>query len=219
MSEAYTVKPLTPLRKIIAARMVCDFEVDRLLARRQHANAAAGATKISLNDCIVKACASALMEHADLNIQVIGNEIHQYRDADIAVIVAVDGGLSTPVIRGANRKSVQEIAVEMKQLAASAASGRLSMKQILGGSFSISNLGGYGVEEFDAIINPPQGAILAVGSAKARPIVGGSGEVRVATMLRATLSADHRALDGVACAAFLATLRRVIEQPQQLFAD
>src|SRR5512145_579994 len=126
MTQAYTVKPLTPLRKVIAARMteakqtiphfrlVADIEVDRLLARRQRANEADGAAKISLNDCIVKACATALMQHADINIQLVGNEIHQYHEADISVVVAVAGGLSTPVIRAANRKSVFDIASEMK---------------------------------------------------------------------------------------------------------
>jgi pyruvate dehydrogenase E2 component (dihydrolipoamide acetyltransferase) len=230
MAEPYRAVQLTPLRKIIAARMteakrtiphfrvMIDVELDALLALRGQVNAAQPEAKVSVNDCLVKAAAAALMEHPGINCQLVGDEIHQYHEADISVVIAVEGGLSTPVIRHANRKTVQDIAMEVKTLAARAAKGQLKMNEIVGGSFSISNLGGYGVEQFDAIINPPQCAILAVGCAKRRMIVNDSDETRIATVLRATLSVDHRAIDGVSAAAFLETLRQTLQQPQALFA-
>jgi len=224
MAEAYTSVPLSPLRKVIAARMaeaartiphfrvVVDIEMDALLSWRARINASS-ADKVSINDCLVKACASALMEHPAINAQFVGDAIHQYHSADISIVVAVDGGLATPVIRGADRKSVQEIAVESKALATRAAARQLRMDEITGGSFSISNLGAYGVEQFDAIINPPQCAILAVGSAKRRLVIRDNGESQLATVLCATLSVDHRAIDGAVAAKFLATLRGMVEAP------
>lgn len=230
MAGRYEVKPLLPLRKAVAARMieaastiphfhlVADIKVDQLFALRAKLNGSLAAdTKISVNDCMIKACASALMEHPIVNAQLVGHEVRQYHDADISVVVAVEGGLSTPVIRHANRKSLQEISAEVKALAVRAAAGQLKMSEIVGGSFSISNLGGYGVEQFDAIINPPQCAILAVGCARRRVIATDSGDVGVVTMLRATLSVDHRAIDGAVGAAFLSTLQQLLEQPRDLF--
>jgi pyruvate dehydrogenase E2 component (dihydrolipoamide acetyltransferase) len=222
---SYAVQPLSPLRKIIAARMteatrtiphfrlVTDIEMDALLAAREKLNAAQPQAKVTVNDCLVKGCATALMAHPAVNCQLVGEEIHHYHQADISVIIAVEGGLSTPVIRAANRKSVRDIAAEVKALAARAAHGQLKMSEILGGSFSISNLGGLGVDQFDAIINPPQCAILAVGRAKPRVVVAARGETRVATVLRATLSVDHRAIDGAVAAAFMQTLRNTVGVP------
>jgi len=128
----------------------------------------------------------------------------------------VDGGLATPIVRSESQ-SLCEIAEEVRTLAERAAKRLLNVSEILGGSFSISNLGGYGVEQFDAINNPPQCAILALGCAKPRMTVSATGEPRIATVLRATMSVDHRAIDGTTCAAFFATLSRKIEQPQGLF--
>lgn len=231
MSEPYTVKVLSPLRKIIAGhmtlakqtiphfRLLADFEMGPLLQLRDQANGARPDAKISVNDCLIKACAIALMQHPDLNAQLVGEEIHQYRDADISVVMGVEGGLSTPVLRGANRKSIGAIAAEMRALAARAAAGQLKMNEILGGSFALSNLGSYGVLQFDAIINAPQCAILAVGCAKPRVIAAADGGMRVATMLRATLSLDHRVIDGATGAAFVTSLQRIVEQPQKLFED
>lgn len=225
MAEAYTSVPLSPLRKAIAARMteaartiphfrvVADIEMDALLSWRGRINASV-VDKVSINDCLVKACALALMEHPSLNSQFMGEVIHQYHSADISIVVAVEGGLVTPVIRGADRKSVQEIAAESRTLAARAAARQLRMDEITGGSFSLSNLGAYGVEQFDAIINPPQCAILAVGCAKRRLVIRDNDESHIATVLRATLSADHRAIDGAVAAQFLSTLRRIIEAPE-----
>jgi pyruvate dehydrogenase E2 component (dihydrolipoamide acetyltransferase) len=229
MAEHYTVIPFSPLRKVIAARMteanrtiphfrlVADIEMDALLAMREQVNAVHPDNKVSVNDCMVKACASALMEHPAVNIQLIGEEVHQYHEADISVVIAVEGGLATPVVRGANHKSVLEIAAEVNVLTARSTARQLKMDEIFGGSFSISNLGGHGVEQFDAIINPPQCAILAVGRAKPRMTVSESGEAHVATVLRATLSLDHRAIDGAIGAVFLTTLRQTLEQPRDLF--
>lgn len=228
MADLYTAVPLSPLRKIIAARMteatqtiphfrlVMDVEMDGLLAWREQANAAHPEEKVSVNDCVVKVCAAALMEHPQVNSQLIDSQLHQYCRADISVVIALKDGLSTPVVRGANEKGVREIAAEIRALATRAAAGKLRMDEILGGSFSISNLGGYGVDQFDAIINPPQCAILAVGRAKPRMTVSDSGATRVATILKATLSVDHRAIDGATAAIFLSTLRTLLEQPREV---
>jgi pyruvate dehydrogenase E2 component (dihydrolipoamide acetyltransferase) len=132
------------------------------------------------------------------------------------VVIAIDGGLSTPIIRGAESKSVWEISSEVKELSARAAKNRLKLSEIQGGSFSVSNLGMYGVDQFDAIINPPQCAILAVGQAKPRWVVSKEGEARVATVMQVTLSADHRAIDGATAARFLLAWRRRVEEPECL---
>lgn len=231
MAESYTVIPLSPLRKVIAARMtdakqtiphfrlVADIEVDALLALRELLNEAHPEAKVSINDCLIKACAWALVEHPAINVQFVNDEIHRYHEPNISVVIAVPDGLSTPVIRHAHRKPVRHIAAEVKALAARAAAGRLRMDELLGGSFTISNLGAYDVDQFDAIINPPQCAILAVGRAKRRILAGEGDDMRIATVLRVTLSLDHRAIDGVTGAAFLRSLRRVVEQPQKLLGD
>lgn len=226
--NTYKVIPLSPLRKIIAARMTeakqtiphyrisVDIEMDTLLALRKQFTIDNPNSKVSVNDVVIKACANALMENPAINSQLIGDEIHQYQQADIAIVIAVDGGLSTPIVRHANDKSVQDISLEIKDLASRAAAGQLKMDEILGGSFSISNLGMYGVEQFDAIINPPQCAILAIGTAKQQGIVK-DGELAIATMLRATLSLDHRAIDGASGAEFLAHLKSQLEKPHRLY--
>src|SRR6266404_316898 len=183
MGDPYTIIPLTRLRKVIGARMseaartiphyrlIVDAEVDALLRLRQQLNAELPERRVTVNDCLIKACAFALMEHPAVNSQFVNQALHQYCDADISVIMAVEGGLATPVIRGANQKTVHEIAAAVKDLAGRAGAGQLRMEEILGGSFSISNLGGYGIEQFDAIINPPQCAILAVGQVAPRVTV------------------------------------------------
>ena len=220
MSEErpYNVIPFTPMRKVIAARMVeakqtiphfrmsADIEVSTLLAFREAYNKDNPDVKISINDLLIKACAKALMDVPEINIQIVGEEIHQYKQADISIIVAVEGGLSTPVIKNANQKSVEVINHEVKYLAQRAMAGKLKVQDIMGGTFSISNLGMYGVERFDAIINPPQGAILAVGSMEERSVVS-DGEITIGKCLPVCLSMDHRAIDGVIGARFLQALR------------
>ncbi len=227
MSEIYKAIPLSPLRKIIAERMTeakqtiphyrvaMDIEMDALLALRKKLNNTNPAAKVTVNDCIIKACANALMELPAINIQLIDETIHQYQQADISVITAVEGGLSTPVIRHADCKSLFDIACEVKSLASRAAGGQLNIKDIMGGSFSISNLGMFGVDQFDAIINPPQCAILAVSAAKPQ-VVNKLGEISTVMMMRVTLSVDHRAIDGAVAARFLTILREQIIKPGSL---
>lgn len=226
MTEAYTVVKLSAMRKMIAARMTeakqtiphfrlgIEIEVDTLQRLRKELQAREPAAKLSLNDLLIKACAQSLMEHPAVNIQWVEGEIHQYRAADISVVMALEGGLSTPIVRGAQSKTVWEISREVKELAARAARNALKINEILGGTFSISNLGMFGIDEFDAIVNPPQCAILAVGRAKPQVVAMENGETRVATVMRATLSCDHRAIDGAAGARFLVTLRHKLEQPE-----
>jgi pyruvate dehydrogenase E2 component (dihydrolipoamide acetyltransferase) len=229
MAEAYTVTALSPIRKAIAAcmteakrtiphfRLVMDIEVDALLDLRRQLRERNPKVNLSLNDLLIKACASALMDLPAINIHWAGTAVHQYRTADISVVTALEGGsLSTPVVRRAESKSIWEISREVKALTARAAKSALKMDEIVGGSFSLSNLGMYGIDQFDAIINPPQCAILAVGVAKPRVVVSAERETRIATVLTATLSCDHRAIDGATGAAFLSALRRRIEQPGHL---
>jgi len=230
MNQPYRTIPLTPLRNIIAARMTeakqgiphyrvsMDIEVDALLALRQQINADNTNSKLSVNDFIIKACANALMEHPALNCQFIGNEIHQYEHADISVVIAVEGGLSTPVVRCVDQKNLEEIAEEVKTLAKRASAGQLKMREITGGTFSISNLGMYGVDQFDAIINPPQCAILAVGAAKLQPVIKGD-TVTKAQVMRVSLSLDHRVIDGATGAQFLSTFVGLLQNPAQLLSE
>lgn len=225
--QTYTAILLTPLRKVIASRMVeakqtiphyrlsADIQMDALLSVRKEWNAENPNHKLSVNDFIIKACASALIEVPKINIQLVESEIHQYSQADISVVIAVEGGLSTPIIRNANTKSVQEISREIKILAERAANNSLKLFEIHGGTFSISNLGMYEVEQFDAIINPPQCAILAVATTKSQPIVH-DGEIVAATLMRLNLSLDHRAIDGVDGAKFMAAVKKHLEDPQIL---
>ena len=231
MTDSYTVIPLSPLRKVIAARMTetkqtiphfrltVDIELDALLAARADANSRQLESKISINDCLVKACGIALASHPAVNIQLVGEEIRQFREVDISVAVAVDGGLVTPVVRNVGGKTVREIAVQMRSLASRAAARQLKMSEIMGGSFSLSNLGAYGIDQFDAIINAPQGAILAVGRAKPQLVPADEGGSRAVMMMHATLSADHRAIDGASGAGFLQTLRQTLESPHGIFDD
>jgi pyruvate dehydrogenase E2 component (dihydrolipoamide acetyltransferase) len=145
-----------------------------------------------------------------VNAQLEGNDILQFPQADIAVAVATDGGLVTPIVRGANRKSLGEIAAATRDLAARAKSGGLQRDEISGGTFTLSNLGMFGISAFDAIINPPQVAILAVAATETRAVVR-NGQVAVASLCTMTLTSDHRVVDGAVAAAFLTTLRRRIE--------
>nr|WP_047169504.1 2-oxo acid dehydrogenase subunit E2 [Sphingomonas sp. Y57] len=181
---------------------------DRLLALR----AGVQGQRPSVNDYLVRACALALMEVPQVNIQVHGQEIHRFADADVAVAVATEKGLVTPIVRAADRLSVTEISAVMAGLAQRARSGKLKPEEFTGGSFSLSNLGGFGVEQFDAIINPPQGAILAVGTARPEPI-DDDGAIRIVPVLHLSLSCDHRAIDGADGGRFMAALAGLIENP------
>ena len=220
------VVTMSPMRKAIARALShskstiphfylrARVKVDALLGLRAQAKAAVGEAP-SINDYIVRACALALMRHRDVNIQVHGDEIHRFGSADIAVAVATDKGLITPIVRGADRLSVAAISREIKALAATARAGKLQPDAFQGGSFSVSNLGMFGIDQFDAIINPPQGAILAVGAATRQPVEIGNA-LAFATIVEMSLSCDHRAIDGAVGADFLRTLKQLIEEPALL---
>ncbi|MGK2866778.1 MAG: dihydrolipoamide acetyltransferase family protein [Mycobacterium sp.] len=215
--------PLTGMRKAIARRLTeskttvphfyvsAECRVDALLELRRNVNAAAPA-KVSVNDFILKAVAAALVEVPEANSIWHGDSIRQFDGADIAVAVAVDGGLLTPVLRGVDRLPISSVAAQVADLAARARAGRIKQQELEGGSFSVSNLGMYGVDAFSAILNPPHSGILAVGGASQRPVVI-DGELAVGTVMSVTLSADHRAIDGAVAAQWMAAFTRRIENP------
>jgi pyruvate dehydrogenase E2 component (dihydrolipoamide acetyltransferase) len=217
---------LSPTRATIARRLLeakqtiphyrlsVDVPAAALAQRAAQATLDAG-RRITLNDLLVRGCALALARHPELNAWLEGEEIVRLRRADVAVAVAAPGGLITPVVRGAESKSLAEIAALTAELFRRARGGELTREDIAGGTFTISNLGMLGVSRFDAIINPPQVAILAVGAVEDR-VIARDGAPAVAKVMSLTLSADHRVIDGATGAAFLATLRHLIEEPAQL---
>lgn len=168
--------------------------------------------KVSLNDLLIKAAAVALRRVPGVNASWMGKEIHYHQVVDISVAVAVEDGLMTPVIRDADRKGISEIAEEVRELAGRARDRKLSVEEMTNGTFSISNLGMYGIEEFAAVINPPEAAILAVGTVREEPVVEG-GQVVPGRRLRFTMSCDHRVVDGAVGAQYMAALKRIIESP------
>ncbi|HEU5443175.1 MAG TPA: dihydrolipoamide acetyltransferase family protein, partial [Steroidobacteraceae bacterium] len=219
-------KRLSPTRSTIARRLLeskqtiphfrlsLDVTCAALLERAAAASRDSG-RRITLNDLLLRGCALALIAHPGINAWLEGDEILEFPQADIAVAVAAPSGLITPVVRAAEAKSLAEIAAATADLAARARNGSLTREDITGGTFTLSNLGMYGLSRFDAIINPPQVAILAAGTAEDRVIARG-GAPFVAKVMTLTLSADHRVVDGAAGAGFLATLRELIEAPERL---
>ncbi len=218
---------LTPMRKVIAQRLQAaksfiphfyatqQIRAERLLdARDQLKNIG---HKISINDLIVRACALALREHPDVNsgFNSANQTIIRFKTIDISVAVNVPDGLITPIVRHADFKNLGQIAVEIRQLAEKARSGKLSREEYVGGSFTISNLGMYGITDFVAVINPPQAAILAVGAIEDRPVVE-EGKVIAGKTMQLTLSGDHRVIDGSQGAKFLKTLQKILENPAML---
>lgn len=196
------------------ARIDCD--VDALLALRagHAARAEKQGLKPSINDFVIQAAALALREVPAVNASYTEAAVRRYRAVHIAMAVALDDGLLTPVIRDADLKTVAEIALESRDLATRARAGALEQGACRGGTFSISNLGGHGVREFTAVINPPQAAILAVGAAEPRAVVR-DGQLAVATMMTVTLSVDHRVFDGAVAARWLAAFKRHLEAPRE----
>ena len=193
--------------------MTIDCEIDGLLAARKAMNAAAGeGVKISVNDMIVRAAAAALMKVPDVNGSFEEDGCRYFANADICIAVALDGGLVTPVIPAVQNKGLAEISQISKTLATQARDGTLAPSAYAGGTFTISNLGMFGIKEFAAVINPPQGAILAVGAGEQRPVVK-DGELAVATVMSVTLSADHRVVDGALGAQWLQVFKKLIENP------
>jgi len=217
------------IRTVVARRLVAakadiphfylriSVAVDDLLALRKTANLVLRC-KASVNDYLVLAVAKALVQHRDMNIQVHGEAIHRFAHADIAIAVASPRGLVTPIVHQADRMAIDQIAQASAALIDKARAGRLAYADLDGGTFTISNLGMFGIESFDAIINPPQAAILAVGQAQRTVCETAEGDIGFATRIALSLSVDHRAIDGATAAQFLATLKRLIEDPEQLFA-
>ena len=226
VSSSNTVEsqPISGMRKTIAARLQAskqtaphfrvhiDAEIDALLEVRKQINSSNSDAKVSVNDFIVKACASALLKVPAINVQFDGEQLSYFSNADISVAVAIDDGLITPIVTDANHKGLVEISNTTRDLATRAKLGRLKPEEFQGGSFCISNLGMYGIKQFDAIINPPQGAILAVGAGEQRPVVK-DGQLAVATVMSLTLSSDHRIIDGAVAAQFMSVLKAYLEQP------
>jgi len=226
--------PLTPMRRVVARRLTESMQsaphfyltvrvdVTRLLELRAELRrqlAAGGQDlKVSVNDMIVKACAGLLAANRELNVSFGGDKLVVHQRVHVGVAVAVDGGLLVPVVRDADQKSLTQVAREAGELVGRARAGRLGGDDMGGGTFTVSNLGMLGVEQFTAVINPPEAAILAVGAAGPEPVVTADGEVEVRQVLRLTLSIDHRAVDGATGARFLAQLKDVLEQPLRIVA-
>jgi pyruvate dehydrogenase E2 component (dihydrolipoamide acetyltransferase) len=228
----YTEIPLDGMRKTIAARLTeakqtiphfylrRSVNLDPLMTFRESLNAqlAARGVKLSVNDFIIKACALALQAVPAANAVWAGDRVLQMKASDVAVAVAIEGGLFTPVLRDAEAKSLTSLSAEMKDLAGRAKTRKLAPHEYQGGSFAISNLGMMGVENFDAVINPPHGSILAVGAGIKTPVVGKDGQVTIATMMSMTLSVDHRVIDGALGADFLKAIADNLENPMAMLA-
>lgn len=222
------VQPFDKVRKVVARRLTeakqtiphfylrVSAAVDELMALRKTANLVLG-TKASINDYIVKAVALSLVKHPEVNVQVHGDEVHIYPHADVAIAVASPKGLVTPIVRQADRMHIAQLAAATRALIDKAQAGRLGYEDMDGGTFSVSNLGMFGIENFDAIINPPQGAILAVGGVNKVAVELPSGDIGFESRIQFTMSVDHRAIDGALGAQFLQTLKGLIEAPEGLF--
>jgi pyruvate dehydrogenase E2 component (dihydrolipoamide acetyltransferase) len=221
----YRDEPLSQMRKTIAQRLsqslgpvphfYLTIDVDMKKARelRESANKLNPELKLTYNDIIVKACAVALTQHPDVNASFMGNAIRYYNRIHVGIAVAIEGGgLITPVIRDCNRKTLQQISAESKDLIARARARKLKPEEYSGGTFSVSNLGMMGIVEFSAVINPPEGAILAVGSVQELPVVE-NGQIVIGYRCRMTLSCDHRVVDGATGARFLQSLQQILENP------
>jgi pyruvate dehydrogenase E2 component (dihydrolipoamide acetyltransferase) len=226
-SASYTETPNNQMRKVIARRLTeskqmvphfyltIECNIDNMLTMRKNLNERGpkdGSYKISVNDFIIRAAALALKKVPAANASWTDAATLHYHSADISVAVAVKNGLITPIVRNADGKGLAEISVEMKDLAVRAHEGKLAPEEYQGGTFSISNLGMFGIKEFSAVINPPQGAILAIGAGEQRPIVK-DGALCVATMMSCTLSCDHRVVDGAIGAKLLNAFKGLIEDP------
>ncbi len=228
----YVEVKLDGMRKTIAARLTeakqsiphfylrRDIKLDALLKFRADLNKQleGRGVKLSVNDFIIKACALALQSVPDANAVWAGDRLLKLKPSDVAVAVAIEGGLFTPVLKDAEMKSLSALSAEMKDLAARARDRKLAPQEYQGGSFAISNLGMFGIDNFDAVINPPHGAILAVGAGVKKPVVGKDGELAVATVMSVTLSVDHRVIDGALGAELLKAIVENLENPMVMLA-
>lgn len=229
VANVATIEPFDKIRKIVAKRLSASKQeiphfylrtsvaVDAIQAMRKTANLVLSC-QATLNDYLVWSSAKALARHPDINVQLHGEDIHHFPHADIAIAVASPKGLVAPILRQVDRMRIDQLASASRAMIEKAKAGRLSFDDLDGGTFSVSNLGMFGIEEFSAIINPPQAAILAIGMASRELCEDANGEVGFESRVRLTLSVDHRVIDGAAGAAFLATLKSLIEEPEQLFA-
>jgi pyruvate dehydrogenase E2 component (dihydrolipoamide acetyltransferase) len=224
----YEDRPLTAMRRIVAQRMLeskttvphyyltAQVDMDRAVEMRAALVEAAPDLKVTYTDMIVKACGLALARHPQVNASFLGDRVRYWQRADIGLAVALEEGLITPIITGCDVKSLGQIALEAKALAERARARQLKPEEYQGGSFSVSNLGMFDVEVFSAVINPPQGAILAVGALGKQPVVKADGALAVGHRMRITLSCDHRVIDGAVGAAFLRDVKRILEAPAAL---
>jgi pyruvate dehydrogenase E2 component (dihydrolipoamide acetyltransferase) len=225
-AEDYRDIPLTQMRKTIAKRLVesigpvphffltIDVDMTRAVAARERVNALLKdeGVKISFNDIVLRSAAAALRRHPACNAHWGGDHVRQFNRVHLGVAVAVEDGLITPIIRDAHLKGLAEIALEVRELAGRAREKKLKPEEYTGATFSVSNLGMFGIEEFTAVINPPEAGILAVGALEERAVVE-SGQVKVAPRMKITMSCDHRVIDGATGAAFLKTLKAILEEP------
>jgi pyruvate dehydrogenase E2 component (dihydrolipoamide acetyltransferase) len=227
-ASGFRDEPTSQMRRVIASRLTesigpvptfyltVELEMDNALELRKAINAAGSDDeKVSVNDIIVKAAAMALVKHPFVNASYQDKNIRFYNQADIGVAVAIDEGLITPVVRGANLKGIREIAAEVKDLAGKARAKKLQPDQYTGATFSISNLGMFGIKEFTAIINPPESGIIAVGGAEPTPVVR-NGDIVIRNVMHVTMSCDHRVVDGATGAKFLQTFKQMLEQPAMM---
>ena len=222
--SSFKDEPLNNMRKVIARRLQeskqkvphfylsVDCQIDALLKLRKELNTAQEDQKISVNDMVIKAVAMALKDVPEANASYMGDTVRLYDSADISVAVAIEGGLITPIVFGAEHRGLTNISATMKDLAGRAREGKLKPEEFQGGSFSISNLGMYGIKQFNAIINPPQACILAVGAGVQQPVVK-DGSLVPATVMNCTLSVDHRVVDGAVGAEFMNAFKKRIENP------
>lgn len=229
--EGDTKVPLSNMRKVIADRLLASklqnphfylsIEVDaaplmRIRKELNSANESAGLPKISVNDFVLLAVSRAAASHPNVNASWAGDSVIQYGDVNISVAVAIDDGLVTPVIRKAQKLSLKDISAAVKDLAVRARSKKLKPEEFQGGTITVSNLGAYGIDQFFAIINPPQAAIVAVGAIVKKPVVNAKGEIVAGDRMNISLSGDHRVVDGAVGAEFLASLRKLVENPALL---
>ncbi|MEP7075637.1 MAG: pyruvate dehydrogenase complex dihydrolipoamide acetyltransferase [Acidobacteriota bacterium] len=224
-ASAFNDETTSRMRRVIASRLAesigpiptfyltTEIEMDSVLSARKSVNAKlSDEAKVSVNDIIIKAAAMALVKHPFVNSSYQDETIRFYQQADIGVAVAIDEGLITPVVRGANLKGISDIAAEVKDLAAKARSKKLQPDEYTGATFSISNLGMFGIKEFTAIINPPEAGILAIGGAQPTPVVR-DGAIVIRDIMHVTMSCDHRVVDGATGAKFLQTFKQMLEDP------
>lgn len=226
-ASAYRDEPASQIRQTIAKRLVTslgpvphfflttEIEMDRAAEMRKGINALDPDLKISINDIIIKVAAAALIQHPQVNASYQEKVVRYYEHADVGVAVAIEDGLITPVVRAADQKSLSQIAAEVRELAERARSKRLKPEEYTGATFSVSNLGMFGIDEFTAVINPPEGAILAIGAMSAKPVVR-ENEIVIRQMMRVTMSCDHRVIDGATGAKFLQTFKKILENPLYL---